>query len=113
MVKNKDIFKKHQEQVFQRLLDILGFKEGDDYQLNLAILNEDEEKKKQILDLRDDVKLFFNAANVTCFKKNRTECKIEYFYVLISIFRLMGYSNKRIEIKEDFKKYTIIKFLKN
>ena len=114
MVKKEEKFKKHQEELFKKLLSILELKEEEDeYEINISELYDDEDKKLKIIELKDDIRLFFNVANVPCFRKDREPTDKEYSLVLMKVFQLMGFSKTVIDIKEQFKRHLLVKFKKN
>lgn len=76
------------DEICNKILNILQLNE-DKYFL-LCELDEDFDKQRQLLELKDEIKTFFACSTISTFKPN-FECKRPYLNIVRSILRQQGY----------------------
>ncbi len=107
----KDLYKKEQEEILNKINTILGISK-DNNTIYLYDIENDNNKKEQILGLSDDVKKYFKTSNWAFYKDD--ECKGNHVLLCKSIYKDMGYQIlsknahiKRNDNKINTKEYTI------
>ena len=107
----KDLFKKEQEEILNKINTILGISK-DNNTIYLYDIENDENKKAQILALSDDVQKYFKYSKWGFYSKE--ECKGNHVLLCKSIYKNMGYQIisknayiKRNDNKINTKEYTI------
>lgn len=98
MSRKYNIYKEQQYDIFLKLLNILELKENEEFIINEAELDNNEDKQEQIINLTDSIKKFFYVGNVSCFKKNRKEPKKIYISIALALFKIMGYNKDETKI---------------
>jgi hypothetical protein len=88
-LKLSDKYSSQREEICNKILYILQLNE-DKYFL-LCDLDEDLDKQRLILDLKDDIKTFFACSTISTFKPN-FECKRPYLNIIRSILRQQGFT---------------------
>jgi len=84
----KDLYKKEQENILNKINNILGINKDNNIVYLYDIENSDE-KTKQILDLSEDVKKYFKAGDWGFFKTEA--CKNNPVLLCKSVYKDMGY----------------------
>ena len=107
----KDLYKKEQEDILNKINTILGISK-DNNTIYLYDIENDDDKKNQILALSDNVKKYFKTSNWAFYKDE--ECKGNHVLLCKSIYKDMGYQIisknayiKRNDTKINTKEYTI------
>ena len=107
----KDLYKKEQEEILNKINTILGISKNNNT-IYLYDIENDENKKEQILALSDNVKKYFKTSNWAFYKDE--ECKGNHVLLCKSIYKDMSYQIisknayiKRNDTKINTKEYTI------
>ncbi len=107
----KDLYKKEQEEILNKINNILGINK-DNNTIYLYDIENDINKKEQILALSDDIQKYFKAGDWGFFKTDI--CKNNHVLLCKSIYKDMGYQIlsknthiKRNDNKINTKEYTI------
>lgn len=93
----KELYAKEQEGILNKINKILGIS-NDNNIIYLYDIENDEEKKKQILDLSDSVKKYFKSGDWGVFKT--PQCMNNHMLLCKSIYKAMDYQiiSKAIDI---------------
>ena len=107
----KDLYKKEQEEILNKINTILGINK-DNNTIYLYDIENDEDKKKEILALSGDVHKYFKTGSWGFYTKD--ECKDNHVLLCKSIYKELGYQVlsknayiKRNDKKINTKEYTI------
>ena len=106
----KDLYKKEQEEILNKINTILGISK-DNNTIYLYDIENDDDKKNQILALSDDVKKYFKTSNWAFYKDE--ECKGNHVLLCKSIYKDMGYKiiNKAVDITRNNEKIRTTKYV--
>ena len=112
-VKLCDKYKIEREDICRKIIDILKL-DTNNYFI-LSELDDDTEKQKTILDMKEDIQMCFACSEISSFKPN-FKCKRPYLNVVRGILRKQGYSFistdidiKINDVKKRTKKYIILR----
>ncbi len=106
----KDLYKKEQEEILNKINTILGISK-DNNTIYLYDIENDNNKKEQILGLSDDVKKYFKTSNWAFYKDD--ECKGNHVLLCKSIYKDMGYQvlGKALDITRNNEKIRTTKYV--
>jgi len=112
-VKLCDKYKIEREDICRKIIDILKLDTNNSF--ILSELDDDTEKQKTILDMKEDIQMCFACSEISSFKPN-FKCKRPYLNVVRGILRKQGYSFistdidiKINDVKKRTKKYIILR----
>lgn len=97
-VKLSDKYPEQREAICKKIISILELNDHNEFLL--CDLDSDLEKQQKILDLKEEIKLYFACSTISSFKPN-FECKRPYLNIIRSILRQQDYvvTCKDIELK--------------
>ena len=106
----KDLYKKEQEEILNKINTILGISK-DNNTIYLYDIENDENKKAQILALSDDVQKCFKYSKWGFYSKE--ECKGNHVLLCKSIYKDMGYQiiGKAFDITRNNEKIRTTKYI--
>jgi len=109
----KELYKKERKEILNKINKILGINEDNNI-IYLYDIENDENKKEQILALSESVKKYFKAGNWALYRDE--ESKDNHFLLCKSVYKEMDYSVtsrnsaiKRNNVRIQTPKYTISK----
>lgn len=105
----KDLYKKEQEVILNKINIILNINK-DNNTIYLCDIENDQNKKKLIFDLLDEIKKVFKTGSWGFFKKEI--CKENHFLLCKTIYKEMGYQiiTKPIDITRNNEKIRTTKY---
>ncbi len=106
----KDLYKKEQEDILNKINTILGISK-DNNTIYLYDIENDDDKKNQILALSDDIQKYFKAGNWSFYRDE--ECKGNHVLLCKSIYKDMGYQiiGKAVDITRNNDKIRTTKYI--
>ena len=84
-------YPEQRDAICKQIVNILALNEDGEFLL--CDLDDDMNKQRELLDLKDEIKKYFACSTISTFKPN-FECKRPYLNIVRSILRQQGYSIK-------------------
>jgi hypothetical protein len=98
-IKRSEIYIIERNEICNKIISILDLDHNDSFFLHN--LENDENKINQIMELKSDIKKYFEVSTLSSFKPN-VECKRPHLSIIKNILKKCGYSLKKYgTIKRD------------
>ena len=110
-IKLSEKYQNEREDICKKLISIIELDENKSFLL--CDLDNDLEKQKQIIDMKEDIQNVFACSTISAFKPN-FECKRPYLNIVRSILRQQNYTfigNDFTKKENDLSKKTIKYFV--